>query len=98
MARDWSNEDKTFALLAERLHLIAPDNTAPVPIACAMERDEEGDLAWTVDIHVRVPYVTEYDVSAAGKTLTGALRRAYLGLNSHGNLIYQAARASSSAL
>ena len=81
MARDWS-EPKTFAALEERLSLIAPDNTAPIPIACAQERDEvTGELVWLVDVHVRIPRVTEYDTQGAGKTLAGALRRAYLGLN-----------------
>lgn len=81
MARDWS-EPNTFAALEERLKLIAPDNTAPIPIACAQERDEvTGELGWIVDVHVRIPHVTEYDTQGAGKTLAGALRRAYLGLN-----------------
>ena len=81
MARDWS-EPATFAALEERLQLIAPDNTAPIPIACSQERDAiTGELVWIVDIHVRIPRVTEYDTQGAGKTLAGALRRAYLGLN-----------------
>lgn len=46
-----------------------------------MEHDEHGEPCWTVDVHVRIPGVAEYEVTGAGKTLTGALRRAYLGLN-----------------
>lgn len=93
MARDW-NEHDTFAILEERLSLIAPDNTAPVPISCAQERDETGQLIWTVDIHVRIPFTTEYEVASAGKTLAGALRRAYLGLNAEVGLRARAAQAN----
>lgn len=81
MARDWS-EAPTMALLEERLSLIAPDNTAEMPIACAKERDVNGEWAWTVDVHVRLPHVAEYEVTGVGRTLAAALRRAYLGLNS----------------
>ena len=80
MPRDWS-EEKTMEALQARLEAIAPENTAPIPIACSYERDENGKLGWIVDIHVRIPRVTEYDVQGAGLTLAGALRRAYLGLN-----------------
>lgn len=81
MARDWQDEPRTIADLESRLDRLAPGNTARVPIAAAREVDENGDQVWTVDLHVRIPGVTEYDITGAGKTLAGALRRAYLGLN-----------------
>lgn len=81
MARDWSDEPKTITALEERLDKLAPENAARVPIAAARELDENGETVWTVDLHVKIPGVTEYDITGAGKTLTGALRRAYLGLN-----------------
>ena len=86
MARDWTDEPKTIAALEERLDRLAPGNTARVPIAAARELDDTGEPAWTVDVHVRIPGVCEYDVTGVGHTLAGALRRAYLGLNNETNL------------
>lgn len=93
MAREWG-EAETLALLEERLLLIAPDNTADIPIASSKERQEDGTFAWGVHVHVKVPYVTEYDIEAYGKTYAGALRRAYLGLNNEANLRRHAAKAN----
>jgi hypothetical protein len=81
VARDWQNETLTITALQDRLDKIAPGNTAPVPIAAAMEHTDDGEPCWTVDVHVRIPGEAEYEVTGAGKTLCGALRRAYLGLN-----------------
>lgn len=75
MARDWS-EEATLTALEDRLARLAPDNTAPIPIAATKE-----DGRWTVDVHVRIPRVTEYEVAGSDTTLAGALRRAYLALN-----------------
>lgn len=86
MARDWTDEPRTIADLEARMDRLAPGNTARVPIAAARELDDTGEPAWTVDVHVRLPGVCEYDVTGVGRTLAGALRRAYLGLNNEQNL------------
>lgn len=93
MAREWG-ETETLALLEERLALIAPDNVADLPIACSKERQEDGTYIWGVHVHVKVRFVTEYDIEAYGKTYAGALRRAYLGLNNEANLRKHAANAN----
>lgn len=81
MARDWDAEAETMKALDERLMRLAPDNTAEFPISCVQQRDQNGNLGWVVDIHVRIPRVTEYEVTAFHPTYAGAIRRAYLGLN-----------------
>lgn len=86
MARDWNDEAPTLAALEARLMALAPGNTAPCPIATSKQQDEFGQWGWVVDIHVRIPRVTEYEVTGVGKTFAGALRRAYLGLNNEPNL------------
>lgn len=85
MARDW-NEPDTITLLLARINDIAPGNVAPCPLACAMQREPDGTYTWYVDIHVRIPRVTEYEITAAGDTVTEALRKAYKGLNNEVNL------------
>lgn len=93
MAREWG-EAETLALLEERLSLIAPDNVADVPIASSKERQEDGTYVWGVHVHVKVKFVTEYDIEAYAHTYAGALRRAYLGLNNEANLRRHAASAN----
>lgn len=93
MARDWS-ELETLAALERRLETLAPGNVAELPIAAAKQRTITGEYGWVVDIHVKIPGVTEYEVTGAGKTYAGALRRAYLGLNNETNLRRHAARAN----
>lgn len=84
MARDWS-EEATLTALEDRLARLAPENIAPIPIAACKEL-VDGTPYWTVDVHVRIPRVTEYEVSGTDKTLAGALRRAYLALNNEPNV------------
>ena len=67
--------------LVARMDRLAPANQSLLPVACAQERLPDGTLIWTVDIHVLIPAVVEYDLSAQGATLAEALRRTYLGLN-----------------
>lgn len=70
-------------LLEERVAKLAPENTAPIPIACHKEESElePGKWIWVVSVMVRIPRITEYDVEGFGETLPDAARRAYLGLN-----------------
>lgn len=85
MARDWS-EGETLALLEMRVAERAPGNTAPFPISCSKQQDDLGNWVWVVDVHVRIPGVTEYEVTGSSTTFADALRRAYLGLNNEWNL------------
>lgn len=80
MARDWKFEP-TLKALEERLRRLAPSNTASVPLTITAEPGPRGEWIWTVDIHVRLPRVTEYEVTAVGTSVDEAIRRAYLGLN-----------------
>jgi len=93
VARDWE-EASTLSALEARLEQVAPGNTADLPIAAAKERQPDGSFIWTVDIHVRIPRVTEYDVTGVGKSFAGALRRAYLGLNNEAGVRGNADRAN----
>lgn len=68
-------------------------NTAPCPIAMT-EEYRDGRTIWTVDIHVRVHRVTEFDISTESSSLAGALRAAYLGLNNEVGLRLRASRAN----
>ncbi len=81
MARDWT-EVETTHLLEDRLAKLADGNTAEFPISCSKQKNDLGEWVWVVDIHVRIPRVTEYEVTGFAPTLAGALRRAYLGMNS----------------
>lgn len=67
--------------LEERLKRLAPKNTASVPLTITAEPGPDGHWLWSVDIHVRIPRETEYEVTAVGNTVAAAIRKAYLGLN-----------------
>jgi hypothetical protein len=80
VARDWTFEP-TLQALEERLKRLAPNNTASVPLTITAEPGLNGAWTWTVDLHVRIPRLTEYEVTATGDTVSAAIRKAYLGLN-----------------
>jgi hypothetical protein len=95
VARDWNNETETLSALEARVASLAPGNTAPIPIDASKQRNElTGEWTWVVDIHVRIPRVTEFELTGSDTTLTGAIRRAYLALNSHKRLRRQASDAN----
>lgn len=75
-----------MALLEQRLESIAPENAAEFPLSCYKTKNEGGELVWFVEAHVRIPKVTEYEVTGEDKTLAEAARRAYLALNSEARL------------
>jgi len=75
VARDWNTEPVDE--LERRLRDIAPNNTAPYPLEIVL--DSRG--IWTVDIHVRIPRITEYELTGVGETLLQALERAHWGLD-----------------
>lgn len=75
-----------MALLEARVKERAPVNVAEYPISTAYQQDERGDWVWVVDIHIHIPRVTEYEVTASDATFAGAIRKAYLGLNNEANL------------
>lgn len=85
MARDW-NELSTMVSLEERVASRAPGNTAEFPISIIRQQDDLDRWVWVIDIHVRIPGVTEYEVTASDPSYPAALRKAYLGLNNEGNL------------
>jgi hypothetical protein len=93
-ARGWE-ETTTLAKLEARLEHLAPGNVAEFPIATSKEREvaEDGTVTfvWRVDVHVRIPRVTEYDIEGWGPTISTALRRAYLGLNNEPRLRHESA-------
>lgn len=81
----------TIADIEKRLAKNAPDNTAPVPIGIAKQQHEiTGEWIWVVDVHVRIPRITEYEIAGADTTFEGAVRKAYLGMNSEKRLRNQA--------
>lgn len=86
MARDWNDETATLTALEARVASIAPENLAPIPIAMSLERQDDGQLMWRVDVHIKIYRVTEYDVEGWGISPPDALRRAYLALNSEARL------------
>lgn len=92
MARDWNIPD-TLARTIARLGEFGA-NTAEFPISMTQERAEDGSLRWVVDIHVRIPRKTEFEISAEGETLSEALRSAYLGLNNPNGVIRRASAAN----
>jgi hypothetical protein len=63
--------DDQYEKLMAGLARVAPANIAPIPVAMMLE-----DGLWTVDVHVRIKGVTEYEVSGAGETLSDALTNA----------------------
>lgn len=92
MARDWEVSN-TLADLKARMARFG-DNIATVPISMVEEYDPTRGRFWVVDLHIKVHRVTEFDISVEGKTLSEALRRAYLGLNNEMGLLERAARAN----
>lgn len=92
MARDWADETSVRNDIHERMNKYG-DNIAPVPFAEYQERRNDG-LWWCVDIHIKVRRTTEFEVSAEGRTLSEALRKAYLGLNNEPVLTRKAANAN----
>ena len=83
MARDWDNEIMTMVALDRRMAELEPRNTAPIPLSTSKELDDTGQWVWVVNIHVRIPGVTEYEVEGSSPSYTDALRRAYLGVNKY---------------
>lgn len=63
--------DDQFSKLMAVLERVAPANIAPIPIAFMQE-----DGQWSVDIHVRIRGVTEYEVTGTGDTLSDAIANA----------------------
>ena len=68
--------DAAYANLLLSLNRVAPGNIASMPIAMGMENGK-----WTVDISVRVPGITDYEVSTHGTTLDIAITNAAQYLN-----------------
>lgn len=81
MTRDWNSVGASLHYLEKRIAAIAPGNTAEFPLCITKEKDEHGIWGWVVDVSIRIPGVTEYEVAGVARTITGALRRALLGLN-----------------
>lgn len=92
MARDWEVSN-TLADLKARMAKFGP-NIAAVPISMVEEYTPARGTFWVVDIHIKVYRFTEFDISVEGKTLSEALRRAYLGLNNEMGLLERAHRAN----
>jgi hypothetical protein len=92
LARDWEVSN-TLADLKARMARFGV-NVAPVPISMVEEYDPGRGMIWVVDIHIKVYRKTEFDISVEGKTLSEALRRAYLGLNNELGLLERADRAN----
>lgn len=80
MARDWSNTRAVRDDILERMARFG-ENIAEFPFTETLERRLDG-LMWVVDLHVKVIRSVEFDLTAEGRTLAEALRKAYLGLNS----------------
>lgn len=72
--------------LLSRLAVVAPGNTAQIPVAVSQELDEENNVIWVVDIHVRIPRVTEYDLTTSAPSYAVALRKAVASLNSESRI------------
>ena len=75
-----SPTDVALEALTSTLSRLASGNVATIPIATSLEEGE-----WTVDISVRIPGVTDYEVSASGKTLADAFAHANALLTSNHN-------------
>ena len=93
MARDWNNLEDVRKDIFERMKNFG-DNIATFPYCETQERLETGKTIWTVDIHVRVKRLVEFQLTGEGETLAEALRRVYLGLNSEANLRRNASTAA----
>jgi hypothetical protein len=52
------------------------DNLAPIPVANAYERDDDGQYRWTVDVDVRIRNRISFDLSFIGETLHEAVAKA----------------------
>lgn len=82
-----SETDAQLARVERLMARHAPGNVAPIPIATAKE-----DGKWTVDLHVKIPRVTEYEVSSEGDSLADALARAATALTHQSDLRDRATR------
>lgn len=67
-------------------------NIAPVPFSSYIE-NRNGEEIWCVDLHIKVKRLTEFEINVEGKTLSEALKRAYIGI-SHEPLNLRAAARS----
>lgn len=85
MARDWNDTRAVQEDILSRMQAFGK-NVAPIPYTETMEYREEKGHFWTVDIHVKVHRLVEFDLTGEGPTLADALRCVYLGLNSEANL------------
>jgi hypothetical protein len=63
----------------------ACDNMAPIPIAMALE-----DNQWTIDIHVRLPGITEYEITTFSENLAFAIANATNALGHQADLLRNA--------
>lgn len=79
MARDWDNTELVQDAIFRRMGKYG-ENVADIPYTVYQERREDG-LWWLVQIHVKVPRVTEFDIEGEGRTVAEAMRSAYLALN-----------------
>jgi hypothetical protein len=77
-------DDQIEALMTV-LATVAPDNIAPIPVAIWQE-----DGKWSVEVHVRVRRVTEYEVCGTGATLSDALANARRALANENTNVRQA--------
>lgn len=88
MARDWTDTEQVQDDIFTRMAGYG-ENTAEIPYSIFQERREDG-LWWVVQIHVRVPGITDFDMEGEGKTVDSALRCLYLGLNNQDRTLNQA--------
>ena len=72
--------------LLNRLAVVAPGNTAQIPVAVSQELTEDGTMLWVVDIHVRIPRITEYDLTTSAPSYAVALKKAVASLNSESRI------------
>lgn len=91
MARDWSVPNTLAGIIARMGDYGA--NTAEFPVCMTME-NRDGELVWCVELHVRIPRVTEFPISTEGPTLSEALRSAYLALNDRKGVLRRAAHSN----
>lgn len=75
MAKDWAIAP-TLRRARQALRCDI-DNTAPIPIAIALEANETGEWQWTVDLIVRTDDY-EVDATASHEDPAKALKNAYL--------------------
>jgi hypothetical protein len=88
--------DRAMIRVNKMLAKHATGNTAPIPIAMWQEWGEdlggEKRLLWYVQIHVRIPHVTEYEVETIANTLADALSDAAKSLRNQSNFQRNASR------